>query len=220
MDANDQLIEEYKFLRIELEAIWGQSYTTINFILALVGFIASSAYSGFSSSFANGHGAEGHRHVILLMASVVTGGGYWLVKVHATRVWRIVGYMRLWLEPKLSIRWETYLADRLAQVAGAKMDSTIFGGHLAVLGVVNVALSVGMAVDLIAHPKYWEWVEIGVPIGLALYPFIGEYLFRRGGTIEKAQFEAWETFFSRNILSQKSGSPDPSNPPEKGENHG
>jgi len=37
-------LEEYKFLRTELEAIWNQTYSTLNFMLAAVGLMVAAGY--------------------------------------------------------------------------------------------------------------------------------------------------------------------------------
>jgi hypothetical protein len=136
-DEVRQCLEEYKFLRTELEAIWSQTYTTLNFMLGVVGVLAVAAY-----------GPYGRPLILLPIASFLTYGAYRLIGIHTTRVWRIVGYMRVALEPKLEgIRWETRLAARhdvLRATKLKKLDCEIFDGHIVILNTVNVSLLVGI----------------------------------------------------------------------------
>jgi hypothetical protein len=139
-ELNQQRVEEYKFLRVELESIWDQTYTTINLILVIVGVI-------FAAAFNSGSGDPGF---LLPMASIVTIGGYTLIRIHTTRVWRIVGYMRSALEPHLKgIRWETRLAERhraLRWLGKGGLDCDIFHGHIRILDYVNLALLPGIMI--------------------------------------------------------------------------
>jgi hypothetical protein len=142
-----QILEEYKFLRVELEAIWGQTYSTLNFMLAAIGLMIAAAY-----------GQYGDPLILLLMTAIVTIGGYKLIRIHTTRVWRIVGYMRLALEPQLpGIKWETRLAARhwiLIEKIEKSFDRDIFDGHILILDTVNWALLLGIiASGLFGHSE-------------------------------------------------------------------
>jgi hypothetical protein len=51
-ELNQQILGEYKFLRVELESIWTQNYSTLNFMLALIGLIITAAYGQKSEEIA------------------------------------------------------------------------------------------------------------------------------------------------------------------------
>ena len=73
-------LEEYKFLRVELDAIWEQTYTTMNFMFVAIGVMITAAFSQYGDAL-----------ILLTSASLLTIGGYKLIRIHTTRVWRIVG---------------------------------------------------------------------------------------------------------------------------------
>lgn len=101
----------------------------------------------------------------LPMASCLGIGGYRLIRIHTTRVWRIVGYMRCALKRHLyGIRWETRLFRRHKFLAGEAprlkmgsqllgflrgdkpsidhhLDRDIFDGHVWILDLVNMAIA-------------------------------------------------------------------------------
>ena len=131
-------LEEYKFLRTEIEAIWSQTYTSLNFILVLVGVVVAAVFSKEID--------KPDRVAVLLGASVVTFGGYYIIYVHTGRIWRITTYMRRALEPRLKgIAWETRLAARHDALSRAKatnpIDRSLFDAHMFTLHVVNGMLT-------------------------------------------------------------------------------
>jgi hypothetical protein len=144
-------LEEYKFLRVELDKIWEQTYTTMNFMFVAIGIIITAAFSQYGDAL-----------ILLPCASVLTIGGYRLIRIHTTRVWRIVGYMRCALEKNLTgIRWETRLAERnkvLLKLSEASknndvskykdLDRDIFDGHVFILDLVNVIIAASLALIL------------------------------------------------------------------------
>lgn len=195
-EANQQRLEEYKFLRVELEAIWSQTYSTLNFILAVIGLIITAAY-----------GTRGDPVVLLPMASIVTFGAYMLIRIHNMRVWRIVGYMRRALEAKLKgIRWETRLAARHAALRAdkANFDCNIFDGHVLILDAVNVALLVGIFCSRFASSEIVRnfgsetvkaWVLVGgcslVPLGILIWSFRSRKSLKRGESMETEHLDSW-----------------------------
>jgi len=82
-------------------------------------------------------------------------GGDEILRVNSTRVWRIVGYMRCALEPRLrATRWESRLAQRhalLKQRSEENLNCAIFDAHLTVLNLLNVAVVVGALFSIAMH---------------------------------------------------------------------
>lgn len=194
-----QRLEEYKFLRVELEAIWVQGYSTLNFMLAVVGLIVTAAYN-----------THGDPLVLLPMASVVTIGGYTLIRVHATRVWRIVAYMRCALEPNLKvIQWETRLTKRHDAIQKAKppfprnFDSNLFDVHILILNIVNMALILGIWGSVFGGSEIMRTIN-GLPLRLEvaaalsalpclvlIWALLANRGWKRGGFAETEHFRSW-----------------------------
>jgi hypothetical protein len=194
-----QRIEEYRFLRTEIEAVWSQTYTTLNFLLAFIAIVLAPTFSKDI--------ATGDRLLVLTGLSLITIGGYHLIFVHTGRVWRIATYMRLALEPHLpGIAWETRLCrrDLMMRASGHKnvVDRSLFDGHRMILNSINLVLFVlivwvlYMNRDLIAFPAEWERYQL-LRYSPALIPLIVIFLGRRGdlkrnGTMEKEQILSWQ----------------------------
>ena len=191
-EAYAEYREEYKFLRSELDAIWGQSYTVLQLILAGMGGLVVAAISY-------------HEKTYLLMASILSFGGYWLIRTHTTRVWRIVGYMRCALEPKLKgIRWETRLAKRheaLLESGKGSLDREIFDGHAIVLDALNCAIAIAVFAVPANLPgtqpaSVLHWVYFAVcvltPILIIAWSRLTERKFKRGEQLETDHLESWK----------------------------
>ncbi len=190
-----QRIEEYKMLRTEIESIWGQAYQTLNFLLAFVGLVLSATLSKEMSKV--------ERILMLVGISLVTLGGYSLVRVHASRVWRVTTYMRQALEPKLAgIAWESRLEfrDRVSR----KRERSLFSGHTLILHTINLLISGYILFQ--ALPAEWlqnalhnpwspvlRYLPALVPFSVFVFGLLrlGSVL-RRHGKIELKQLEAWE----------------------------
>src|SRR5262245_22555374 len=83
--AMPQCMDEYRFLRTEMEAIWNQTYTTLNFFVAFIGVIIGAVFA---------RNIQGWDRLTLFVAvSFVTAAGYRIIGLHTSRVWRIATYM-------------------------------------------------------------------------------------------------------------------------------
>lgn len=195
---HQERLEEYKFLRTEIESIWNQTYTTVNFTLAAMGILIATAFSQFGEPVVN-----------LPMASILGIGSYRLIRIHTTRVWRIVGYMRCALEPKLDgIRWETRLAARqriLSRDKNRHLDDDIFDGHILILDLLNVAILLGILyasflgksalLNSIHNSLLWSAVlSFGAmwPTAMLVMSFLTQRRFKRGANVEARHFESWQ----------------------------
>ncbi len=201
-----EMLDEYKFLRVELENIWGQTYTTMNFVFTAIGLVGGVAFSQFGDPI-----------VLLPCASLLTLGGYKLIRINTTRVWRIVGYMRCALEKNLSgIRWETRLAERRRaskSTSNPELDRDIFDGHVFILNVVNAVIALLMiatvtislkANDLVfgnshvlrAIPYQCAkailiFVAFSFPASILAWSLWTQSSFKRGGTVESDHLDSW-----------------------------
>jgi hypothetical protein len=149
-----------------VEFIWSHSYQTLSFILAAVGLIVASAYTGKLE--------RGERWLPLVVASFFTCGEYAMVQNLARRVWRAVVYLRLRTEPRLAftIAWETAAHQRIEKES---YDRAIFKSHLWILTLVNVPLALGIIVDLLPdclwnHDRDGRSLRIVVPQPLTNNP--------------------------------------------------
>lgn len=196
-------LEEYKFLRTEIEAIWSQTYTTLNFLLAFIGLVVAAVFSKDINAF--------DRVAVLLGVSIMTLAGYFIIPVHTVRVWRITTYMRHALEPRLhGIAWETRLAARDAALRKTNIknpiDRSLFDGHRLILDMVNVMLCL-----LIVWVLYFKmpWCILGfIPVCIAFLAHI-KYDIKRGGALERKQFRDWL------VPSIKTGEPVYKTPPDQ-----
>lgn len=187
-------LEEYKFLRTELEAIWTQTYATLNFVLAFLAIVIGAGLSKDLGDF--------RRCFVFAMASVVTLGAYYLILVHTIRVWRIAGYMRCELEPKLSaVRWETRLAARCEALAKAGVkdkDRMIFDGHMILLDCINIALLGGALFDVrVDYPfdtpfKIFPALTALIPLACIAYSMFVRRRLKRRGDLERDQLQSWQ----------------------------
>lgn len=199
-------LDEYKFLRVELDKIWEQTYTTMNFMFSAIGVMIGA-----------GLWKEGGALVLLPGASLVTLGGYRLIRIHTTRVWRIVGYMRCALEKNLEgIRWETRLAERnkvLGQSRDPDLDRDIFDGHVLILDLVNIviicillliglsafapdhiSISPNRVTDMRHDFRFWTLITLSLAVSSAIlgWSIKTKQKFKRGGVIEEAHLNSWK----------------------------
>ena len=218
-------LEEYKFLRVELDAIWGQTYTTMNFMFVALGVMITAAFSAYGDAL-----------ILLTSASLLTIGGYRLIRVHTTRVWRIVGYMRCALEKNLEgIRWETRLAERnkvLDSSANPDLDRDIFDGHVLLLDVFNCIIALVLAIvglleffdahslaefgkspTLATIQPHWMRVFVigvaaSVPIGIFAWSRATQAKFKRGQKKENEHLDSWKKRNCKGILVAEVEPPD------------
>jgi hypothetical protein len=213
-EKNRERLEEYKFLRTELQSIWTQSYTAINIMLVGVGVLIAAAIKDPKPGYSN---------ALLFMASIFSFGVYRSIRLHTNRLWNIISYIRLALEPRLkAIRWETRLAKK-HEVAGKslyRIGQTIFDEHLFILDVVNFSIAIGAVAVAFAIPHlsltlkalYQKGIvsslgtiEIGnislrdltvvmsvvTPLIVLGWSRSTARRFRRGGDIESEHLESW-----------------------------
>jgi hypothetical protein len=201
-----EILEEYKFLRVELDKIWEQTYTTMNFMFVAIGLCISAGLSQY-----------GEPLIMLPCASVLTFGGYNLIRIHPTRVWRIVGYMRCALETNLEgIRWETRLAARnkVLESKNPDLDRDIFDGQVLILNLVNgiilLLLTAFGALSLAeihfasanAHlldsvHEFWPKVFCSLfamllPTLILVWALRTQSRYKRGNRVEKDHLQSWK----------------------------
>jgi hypothetical protein len=200
IERHEERLEEYRFLREELKSVWSQCDTILTFTLAAVGATIIAAFSG-----------RGDPIYLLPLSAGLTVGPYLLLEVHARRVWRIVGYMRASLEPRLKgIRWQIRLNARSVVWEKQKnylVDFEKIDGHRIVLDCANVwILLLIVASDrLRVSPLLNKLGKVDVDVmGLAvclsaavpaalLFLSVWRHLvLMRGGKVEREIYESWK----------------------------
>jgi hypothetical protein len=185
-------LDEYKFLRTEMEAIGTSSFQTLSFLIAAVAVVMASSY---------GRLQLGERQVPLVIGSLLTIGGYHLIWGFSIRSWRIAAYLQRHLEPALnySIQWETALKRR-RENSHKTRDTSIFRSHVLVLHSLNLGVLVAIAAE--GQPlNRWSWSDLTlraddlwlmIPIAVLAYGILKCWHIDRGGKLQREMISSWD----------------------------